>query len=152
MSTKMHNARVPKDRWLEFAADVRRVYLAEHPFVKLFRSERLDYGSYRKAMDSLDRNESFVELQLFDEGDTWLVRPLEQGWFFMNHVYEGVWKKFGVKAVSYDNRSDVPKKDRKNKKVAAWCDARIEAREYLLYPVLDRTTYSELYTDRGGGS
>lgn len=149
MSTKMHNARVPKDRWLEFAADVRRVYLAEHPFVKFFSAERVGGDSYRKAMDSLDKNESFVELQLFDEGDTWLVRPLEQGWFFMNHVWDGVWKKFGVKAVSYDDRSDVSKKERKNKKVAAWVDERIAAREYLVYPVLDRYTYAELYMDRG---
>lgn len=148
MSTKMHVARVPKDRWLEFAADVRRVYLAEHPFVKFFVADRLDGDTYRKAMDSLDRNESFVELQLFDEGDTWLVRPLEQGWFFMNHVWDGVWKKYKVKAVSYDDRSDVPKKDRKNKKVADWMNERIEAREYLLYPVLDRFTYSELFMGR----
>lgn len=145
----MHVARVPKDRWLEFAADVRRVYLAEHPFVKLFKSERLDGDTYRKAMDALDENESFVELQLFDEGESWLVRPLEAGWFFMNHVHQGVWKKFKVKAVTYDDRTDVPKKDRKNKAVADWMCERIEAREYLIYPVLDKSTYSEIYMERG---
>lgn len=140
----MYNVRVPKDRWLEFAADVRRVYLAEHPMPSAFR-RFMDGKPYREAMDSVSENNHFVELQLFDEGDTWLVRPLEVGWFFMNHAWEGVWKKFKVKAVCYDDRADVPKKDRKNKKVARWVDERIEAREYLVYPVLDRATYADIY-------
>lgn len=154
MSIKLYTARVPKDRWDDFAAAVRATYLAEHPSVQDFIQRITDVDgnwSYRQLMGSISANDDLVELQLFDEGDTWLVRPLEQGWFFLNHIDAKAWPGFGAKTVFYDNRSDVPKKERRNKKVADWVDQQIESRRYLLYPILDRETYRDIYlnTPRG---
>lgn len=143
----MHNARVSKDQFWEFAAEVRRVYLEEHPAVQLFRSGVFQKVKYNDLMKSLTDNDDFVELQLFDEGDAWLIRPLEVGWFFINKLDKGAWDKWGVTAVTYDNRCDVPPEDEKNRMVADWMDEQIEARRYLVFNVLHKDDYRQIYLD-----
>lgn len=107
MSIKMHAARVSKDQFWEFAAEVRRVYLAEHLMVELFRGMVARGVKYSECMKSLSENDNYMELQLFDEGDAWLIRPLEVGWFFINKLDEGAWDRWNVEAVTYDNRCDI---------------------------------------------
>lgn len=147
MSARLNTARVSKRRWKKFSADVRRVYLEESWPVRDFRDEIARGAKYSEAMKILNPHEHYVELQLFDEGRTWLVRPLEVGWFFMNHVWEGAWDSFGVVPVCYNDSSEPPLEDLPNKAVGEWLDERVRAREYLLYPVLDRFTYSMIYSE-----
>lgn len=150
MSTKMHNYRVNKEQWWAFATTCRRYYREHYPIAEVLR-ELVDRSDDSARMDTFKRvqrvveaftgsNDWTVSLQVFDEGNTYLVRPLEQGWFFANELAR--WSSdFVVTPVSYDNRSDVPPADEANKVVAQWCDARIEAKEYLLFTVLDREDF-----------
>lgn len=64
MSIKMHAARVSKDQFWEFAAEVRRVYLAEHLMVELFRGMVARGVKYSECMKSLSGNDNYVELQI----------------------------------------------------------------------------------------
>lgn len=146
MSVKLYTVRIPKDRWWEFSAAVRATYLNEYPGVEDFHGVLARGATYSEAMASIEVNTHFVELQLFDEGDTWLVRPLEQGWFFINHVEEKAWPGLKLKKVFYDNRADVPKRDKPNKAVADWVNTQILERRYLVFPVLDRAVYQSLCT------
>jgi hypothetical protein len=75
-----------------------------------------------------------VSIQLFQDGDTWLLRVLEGGYFFLNH-----WEHFAayLMPVFYDDRTDVPEADLPNKAIAERMDALITARRYLLAVVVD---------------
>lgn len=145
MSTKMHNYRIPKDRWWDFATACRRYYLDNHPITMAALRVIADeasakdtaLGRYKAVQQFADTiaTDWTVDLQVFDEGDTYIIRPLEYGHFFMNH--HDNFAEFGLEPVFYDNRADVPPEEEKNKAVADWVDGKIEAREYLIYTVLD---------------
>ena len=118
MSIKMYNYRIRKDAWWSFAAAVREFYLAEYPVFKVLAEVSEGDGiTYSKFVEAVDVFRDWtVELQLFDEGDHWLIRPLEQGYFFMNGHEQWV-DEFGLETVWYDDRSDVPPEDEKNRPV-----------------------------------
>lgn len=156
MSTVMYSYRLPKDRWWDFARACRTAYLDEHPLPMAFsmssksaqnldpkgKAERL--GKILDTIKNLD--EWMVDLQLFDEGDTYLIRPLERGYFFLNH--HRAWEdNFGLEPVFYDDRSDVPTEQEPNREVSRWCDEKIEAGEYLLYSVISEDALSNIVFD-----
>jgi hypothetical protein len=141
----MYNYRVRKDQWWDFARACREVYLNNHPLMQLLKSaaDRGDdamssFKKLSKTVDALERAEMIVDIQIFDEGDTYILRPLERGYFFMNNVHE--WSGF-LDEVTYDDRADVPPEEEKNKVVAQWCDEKISSREYLMFNVLSRDDF-----------
>lgn len=146
MSTKMYNYRVAKDRWWEFANACREFYMAKHPYGKAIRAaaanEGAKYSDLMKIVKAVAAADETVELQVFDEGETYLFRPLEVGWFFMNNCQ--MWETYGVEAVFYDTRSDVPPEDEKNKAVAEWVDEKILAHEYFMYGLLVHATLEDV--------
>jgi len=148
----MYNYRIAKWRWWYLATTCREFYKDNHPIslaLTKLASGNPSYSQFSKTVNELTTgNESWtVELQLFDEGDTWLIRVLEQGYFFHNHWTE--WNHLGLEAVTYDNRSDVPPEDEKNAAVAQWVDEKILAAEYFLYPLLSREDLMDLYFETG---
>lgn len=151
MSTKMYNYRLPKEQWWPFARACRAFYLAEHPISKLLAQSALEpganYGSLRRLVNTLVDSGWTVDLQLFDDGDTWLIRPLEHGYFFLNNASGWSWQ-FGLERVYYDNRADVPAEDEKNASVAEWVDKKILLGEYLTYTVLDHDTFMSICVDQ----
>ncbi len=74
-----------------------------------------------------------MELQIFDEGQTWLVRPLERGHLFDNSFRAQRWP---VRLVRCDDRTDIPVRDRRNRQVAQWVDEQITAERYLLCSII----------------
>ena len=156
MSTRMYNYRLPKDAWWDFARACRAAYLEEHPISMAFSmssksAQNLDPEGKAermgKILDTLKNlNEWMVDLQLFDEGNTYLIRPLERGYFFLNH--RCAWEEsFGLEPVFYDDRSDVPPEQEPNREVSRWCDEKIEAGEYLMYSVASEDTLSKVFFD-----
>lgn len=146
MSTKMYNYRLPKADWWVFAKACREYYLVNHPVMEILKASGEGLASYNKITEAVDCFVEYpVNLQLFDEGDTYLVRPLEIGYFFMNH-----YDKFApdLTPVTYDNRTDVPPEDEKNKIVAEWVDAKIHNGEYLTFTVMDRDDFISIALDR----
>jgi hypothetical protein len=144
MSTKMYNFRLPKEQWWAFAGFCREQYLAEHPMCQLLRTMAERGNGYRVMMNAVDAivsDEWTVELQLFDEGDTWLIRPLERGHFFMNRADQ--WADgYDIEKVYYDTRSDVPPEDEKNKLVAEWVDRQIDSGMYLTFSLLNKLVFN----------
>ena len=138
MSTRMYNYRIGKERWWEFANKCRAYYMSSHPLATLVDS--VSKKTPNEILDVMDKMSTFIrdteltcDLQLFDEGDTYIVRPLENGYFFMNNHTR--WTEFGLEPVFYDDRSDVPAEQEKNREVSLWCDERIHASEYLVFPL-----------------
>jgi hypothetical protein len=147
MSTKMHNFRIPKSQWWGFATACREYYMGNYPIMEVLNELVIRKGAsaYKQISDIVDilaKNDTgyTVDLQLFDEGDTYLIRPLEQGWFFSNNCADFA-AGFNLAQVTYDNRSDVPPEDEKNRAVAEWVDKQIDARQYFIYSVLHRDDF-----------
>ncbi len=74
-----------------------------------------------------------LAVQLFDEGRTWLVRPLYYGYQFDEQV-----KRLGLplKEVIYDGR--VGEGTRGGEKKAEWMDDKINSGEYLIHIILGK--------------
>ena len=141
----MYNFRVPKERWWEVAASVRRYYMQNHPIAQALTKmvgDKVENPKFFEAVDKLTP-EWLVDLQLFDEGDTWLIRPLERSYFFMNNA-----DRWGVERVTYDDRTDVPPEEEKTKAVAVWVDEQIDAHRYFVFSVLTREDFLDLWFDR----
>lgn len=144
MSTRMYSYRITKERWWELADDVRRSYLEKHPICEVLESiaREVDpliespYVKMVKIADTFDRDWE-VELQLFDEGETLLIRPLESGYFFMNNSDRWI-ELFGLEKVYYNDSVDVPPEDEKNKFIAEWVDKRIDEGLYTVFKVITR--------------
>lgn len=152
MSRVMYSYRLPKERWWEFAQSCREAYAASHPLsviiLRAAHSAR-DLPPAEKAskmvsiLDIISKlGEWTIDLQLFDEGDTYLIRPLERGYFFLNNHVR--WSEFGLETVFYDDRSDVPAEQEGNRGVSLWCDERIARGEYLLHPVITEDSLSQV--------
>ena len=156
MSRVMYSYRLPKEHWWDFARDCRQVYEGEHPVVALLinaaRGARMLPPEDKSAklialLDAVRKmQEWMVDLQLFDEGDTYLIRPLERGYFFLN-THDRWIQEFGLEPVFYDDRSDVPPEQEKNRAVSLWCDDKIAKGEYLLYQVVTEDGLSSTIMD-----
>lgn len=87
MSTVLYGGRVPRKRFWDFVLNVRLYYLDNHPIYKAFNeSPKKYYDLLLKEEKSLLIDES-VELQVFEESQrTYFIRPLENGYFFTNHL------------------------------------------------------------------
>lgn len=138
----MYNYRIPRSRWWEFASYCRGHYQLHHPVAQVLRKltfagDKLSsaFAEATKAVDELVGQGWTADLQLFDEGGSLLIRPLERGYFFMNN-FEEHWKPFGMTEIFYDNRSDVPPSEELNKAIAAWVDQKILDGEYLTYSLI----------------
>ncbi|AON96788.1 hypothetical protein BI081_gp037 [Mycobacterium phage Tonenili] len=147
MSTKLYVYRVPKSQWWDFYAAVRRVYLDEHLIARAVRGLAERKAPHRDVRRIINESvpEYEVELQLFDDGEHWIVRPLESGWFFTNQHHR--WLEFGLVPVFYDDRADVPPEHEANKVVADWVDKQIETHRYLMAPVLNRDAFFSIWID-----
>lgn len=156
----MYSYRLPKDKWWEFANECRRFYEENHPVASMILRAAHKARSLppedksAKLVDILDAvhkaQEWTVDLQLFDEGDTYLIRPLERGWFFLNSHEQ--WRtRFGLEQVFYDDRSDVPAEQEPNRDVSLWCDDKIARGEFLLYQVVTEDSLSSAVFDAIAG-
>lgn len=158
MSRVMYNYRIDKSRWWELSRAVKQAYLEKHPAPELIRTLTPNDGAdtetsvsrivrLTEVVDILVESNMLVDLQLFDEGETYLIRPLEKGWFFLNNAQRWA-DEFGLEMVFYDDRSDVSPDDVRNREASVWTDKKIEDGEYLIFPVVTRDTLHQLGLDR----
>lgn len=141
MSTKMYNYRISKQEFWAFTKDCQEFYLENHPIYQILITaiSKDDYITFSGRLDKLFPKWA-VDLQLFDEGETYLIRVLENGYFFMKNADEWL-----IERVTYDNRTDVPPEEEMNRAVAEWCDQKIENREFLIYPLIGREDFISAY-------
>ena len=138
MSTVMYAYRVPnKQLWLFL--DAMRAFYVEHNMAYTVMGEiarRADReAAFAQARQWAGQVDLHVSVQLFQDGATWLLRVLENGYFFLNH-----WEQFAayVTPVFYDDRSDVSPAEEANAPIAERLDALIANRYYLLAPLIDK--------------
>lgn len=146
MSTKMYLYRIPKDRWKDFTLVCRGAYLNNHPLMQLLKfvddhgDSPLDsFKQVSETISALDHADMTVDLQVFDEGDAYIIHPLERGYFFINNARE--WGEF-LDEFTCDNFTDVPLEE-KNKVVAQWCDDKVSRNEYFTFNALSRDDFLE---------
>ena len=136
MSTVMYVYRVPAPQ-LWPLLDALRAYYVEHNMTYTVMTEIARRGqpdALAHARKWADHIELHVTVQLFHDGDTWLLRILENGYFFLNH-----WQEFArfVQPVFFDDRTDIPANEEVNAAIAEWLDEQIAKRHYLLAPLID---------------
>lgn len=151
MSTVMYNFRVSKQNWWETIAAIRKYFLAHYPPINIIReaveekAKRSDGETTSAIYDVAEQmGEKFeLEFQVFDEGETWLLRPLR--WRF-DHFTIFSYKNWGIdiKPVFYDNRSDVPEEEERNARVVEWCEEKIKTRQYFTVPVVDQDDFTDI--------
>lgn len=158
MSTVMYSYRVDKSDWWDVATRIRAFYLTEFPMIKamkaaadaMFEGGKNRYQTIKfldAIADGYTRNpdESWsVELQVFDAGADWHLRPLERNHFMLNH-YEQFPE---LRPVFFDNRSDVPEHQEPNREIAVWVDEQIDAHRYFIFEVLSREDYRRVGIDK----
>lgn len=141
MSIRFYAYRIRKDCWWDFARACHEFYLSYCPLMVLVKAategktveEQIE--NFSKIQETLNKADLATELQLFDVGEHYIVRPLENGWFFKNQDAEWI-REFGLERVFYDDRSDVPTEEEPNREIALRCDDLIERGEYLMFSVI----------------
>jgi hypothetical protein len=137
MSTKLYTFKVPKNSVFTFADSIRAHVLEQ-------RKHLIEKGDF-KTVDFIQehKDEYEVELQFFDVNngikaykDTYIVRVLEAGYL----VHNWLW---GLKhpTCNYDDRTDIPKRDQGNKRIAEIVDDLIEKRHYFVVPAVSVADY-----------
>ena len=138
MSTVMYAYRVPNGQLWPFL-DALRAFYVEHNMAYTVMGEiarRADRETaFTNARQWAGHTDLHVAVQLFQDGATWLLRVLENGYFFLNH-----WEQFAayVTPVFYDDRSDVSPAEEANAPIAERLDAQIAGKRYLLAVIVDR--------------
>jgi len=146
MSTKMYCYRIEKDQLWPFLDRVRQYYLDREGICQLLKTFEQSLEGLDKAMLYATDRDFHVDVQLFDEGKTWLFRILEAGYFFMNSQK----KQFPeIEQVFYDDRTDVPDECLKNEEAADWVDEQLRQRHYLMAPIISQKSMMDIYYNQG---
>ncbi len=164
MSIKFHGFIVPKDRWWEFTDGLKKHLYTSYSLVSIatsvdqqvaLRVECFERGETPPTFDGqlnalkrlLDTEGFAVRLQVFDDGGThYAFRVLSQGYA----VEDVLWKRRTKKTpawvwlatrMDYDNRADIPRRDRKWRKAVLRISDDVEAGRYF---VQDLVTFDSL--------
>jgi hypothetical protein len=144
----MYCYRVDKAKLWEVVDQVRAWYEKESAVYYLlgkYREDRTSQESWKKAHELARNQQNHVELQLFDEGESWLFRVLEQGYSFMNHYEKMEW---GVHPVFYDDRSDMPEEWETNYETTEWLDDLISKGHYFMVSIVDQNRLDSYFLIR----
>lgn len=115
---------------MTLAAGLRRKLMANQINVSQAQTE---YDEEMWNMFNAD-HDGLLALQVFDEGRTWLFRPLYHGFGFRDQIER---LELPIKEVYYDGRSG----DRSHYTTyekASWLDEKIMAGEYLIHIILGK--------------
>lgn len=150
MSTVMYAYRIPKDRWWEIAAEIRKLYLSEkHPIGAILAKCRetraaQDYDTMEKAERLLHNflrlRDHHAALQVFEHGDEYIVRAIENSYFFMNN-YRAI---DGIAECFYDDRADMTAEMRALEPLVDEIDKLMNAHRYFMWPIFnENSVFSE---------
>lgn len=147
MNVVRYNYRIHKALWSDFTQVCRETYLNDHPLMQLLKFVA-DHGdnpldSFKQVSETVNSFDSIhvsSDIQVFDEGDTYIIRPLELGYFFINNARE--WGEF-LNEITYGKGTDVQPEEEKNKVVSQWCDEKISRGDYFIFNVLSRDDFTD---------
>lgn len=152
MSAVFYGYRVGKDSFWEMHAALREAYLAEHWLAQVATKlwPRTSEDTARRLLKRLDEKEvqdrAATEIQLFDEGTSYVIRPLEwaHGGFFHNQLERLSLPK--VSSVHYDDRSDLSDEELSHKETVDWVEAQIRRGRYFVVPLIAVSDWRDLLT------
>lgn len=145
MSAVLYMVRIKKADFWSFVEKYRQFCIRTHFFRKEVLQGHRDYIEYEKSTSwkttytklekAFERHkDQTIELQLFEiQKGYYHIRPLEQFNTLWNNFDKEGWP---VKPVVYDNRTEVPKEERKNKRIACKVDELIRQRKYLICSIV----------------
>jgi hypothetical protein len=134
-----------EDLW-DVLMRARETMLQRHPlYLELRKKFQVEPGKIAEAMQLLDElTDEYrgftMEIQLFPDGDNWLLRGLEHGWQLRNWLSE----QPSCANVIYDNRTDVSPEEEANAEVARWMDEQIMGGQFLVFNVLSRNDFEQV--------
>lgn len=134
MSTVMYCFKLPKYKTWEFTKRLTEFYYKEGGLPSRFLGNGMSYEEAVDWLEKYGKDELEVDLQLFDyQKSYWIVRVLNSSYYFLNN-----WTKFEdiIKPCFYDDRVEVDRKDKKNKKVAEWIDQELPEKHYFIIPII----------------
>lgn len=171
MSTKFYAYEIPKEQWWQFHSSVRNYYKENWSSWVRTDPDKIEENynisnlntvaeleNMKERMSKLWKmpienkqqfeKENYIDIQLFDHGDTFIFRFIEwpRGWsdrvidYIMNETL------YDVKNVSYWNNTDPPwvwdedtpitEEDwERNEELADWADEKITNEEYFVCPI-----------------
>ena len=141
MSTKLHTFKVPKQSVFTFSDSIRKHVLDD--WKPVFGNGLVFLSRIKQADFIQDHKEQFEkELQFFEVTaitklkGLYLVRVLEAGYQVHNYLW-------GLKhpTCNYDDRADIPRRDRGNKAIADEIDKLIAQRHYFIIPAVSVEDY-----------
>jgi hypothetical protein len=137
MSTQLYTFKVPKNSVFTFADSIRAHVLETHKYL----IEKGDFKTVDFIQDHKD--EYTIDLQFFDVNngikgykDVYIVRVLEHAYLVKNWLW-----CLKHPMCNYDDRSDIPRRDQGNKKIAQIVDDLIEKRHYFIVPAVSVEDY-----------
>jgi len=142
MSTVMYCYEISKRNTWKFVEQLKDFY-KENGFSPKKLHENIKDGkiTMHEVLETLNniKDDVKVELQLFDNGRTWIIRILESGYLFMNKQ-EAYFPE--LKQLFYDDRADKPDDISnadyaKNAIIAEWVDSQLQERHYMIIPITD---------------
>lgn len=135
LSTVMYCYRIPKSKLWEFVEQMREFYLhnsGKARYARILWASSEEPDGYKIFQEYIANRENHIELQLFDFGNDWIFRVLEQGYLFMNSL-----EQFSVESVFYDDRTEVPEECEVNKEFVDQIDELVSCQRYFLVNVVD---------------
>lgn len=141
MSTVMYSYRVRKDAWWDTHAKMRDYFLNESKIILALRDLSASLKSDVSATKILGAVQELddlfgIELQLFDEGATYLLRPLVTA--ILRDVLIAEHERWGLEPVFFDSRTDIPSEEEKNYAIAEWMIEETRKFRYFTVPVLTK--------------
>lgn len=155
----MYASRIKKSDWLPLMRELREWGRTESILAQIAFEPETKGNSLGERVDEFhaarqeggktwqEWEELTVEVQVFDRGSNYLLRPLEKRVSFMERasfmgdhhtqkLAEWLHDHPSTKLVRYDNRTDVPPEDRRNEAVADWLDDQITAGMFMIFNVV----------------
>lgn len=146
MSTKLYTFKVPKQSVFTFSDSIRAHVLENWKPVfenGLFFEDRIKQTNFiQDHEERFEKDLQFFEITSSASGaylkvkDVYLVRVLEAGYQVHNYLW-------GLKhpTCNYDDRADIPRRDRGNKAIAEEIDKLIDQRHYFIIPAVSVEDY-----------
>lgn len=137
MGIRLYLYEIAIDDWWQFIDDVNRLYLTDSPMA-IVMTELNKTKQYGVMIKLLGNTQYQVDIQRFEYDGVYLFRVLEAGYFFMNNFQE----RFPyLKTHFYDNHSDIDEEMEREAKYVDIIDDTIKIRHYMIYPVIDETSF-----------
>lgn len=126
MSVRFEAWRVLKNDWWRVADKIRQMYLKHHPLLHIARQalHERDLDTYQAMIRMFEPH--ICQFVLFDEGDTYLFKVVEQTHFFRQQAHQLVGESLYYNGVTGEGDHDLIA-------LSDWADTQLQQHHYLMW-------------------